>query len=366
MAYLTVYISLLFLFIASLDKRNKEHRYTKLFLLIGLSFIFLLTSLRFEMGTDYGTYKYIFENIEPYFSIDVEKTINFLNFDTLQVLFVSLLKGLNNSSIFVFATYAFLSVFLLFRPIVNYSHYPLLSSLLFLNLYTLPLLFNGMSQGLVQAAFLYLLLTKNKRSRKQIFWLSLSALFLTFFHRTGLLIIPVFLIYKYVKVDTKTYLTVLVVVAVLKLFSLDIIVFESLLNYVFPEDLIKAMQFYNQRFEVPNTSIQIIYRLFLILPMFLSIRHIQNSLRFRQIFLLYFIGFVAFIIFDFLGLFMARINLFFRILEIFLIPYIIWVSPKHIKPLLFLYYIIITTFVLISNFSKTAYYPYKSIIELIF
>lgn len=354
------------LFVAGLDKRNRNQKYTQRFLLIGLSLIFLLTALRFEMGTDYGTYKYIFENIEPYFSIDVDKTINALNFDTFQILFVSLIKVLNNSSIFVFAIYAFLSVFLLFRPLINYSHYPLLSSLLFLNLYALPLLFNGMSQGLVQAAFLYLLLTENKRSRKQIFWFFLWTLFLTFFHRTGLLIIPIFLIYKYVKVGTKTYLTVLAMVLLLKLFNVDMIIFESLLYNVFPEDIIKALQFYNQRFEVPNTTVQIIYRLFLILPMFLSIRHIQNSTRFRQIFLLYFIGFVAFITFDFLGLFMARINLFFRILEIVLIPYVIWASPKHIKPLLFLYYIILTTYVLISNFSKTAYYPYKSIIELIF
>lgn len=348
--------------LAERDKRNSDGKYTKIFLTLGLFAVFLLVALRSEMGTDYNTYKYIFENITPIHEKRIELAPK-LNFETPQIYFVSFLKAIINNTNFIFAAYAFLSIIFLYRPIINISHYPLLSCLLYFNLYTLPLLFNGISQGLVQSLFLFLLITKKKINTLVV--LSISVL-LSLFHSSGLLILPLYYLFNKVKINLKAYLSLLILTILFKLFSIDIILFELLLRYVFSDGFIHVLELYNAKYELPNTTIQIIYRSLLLFPMFFVFKQIQQHFVYRQMFMIYFLGFLSFILFDFLGLFMARINMVLRIFEIFLIPYTIFCLNNKLKVTTLFYYIVLTTYVLTSNFSKLAYYPYKSILNTLF
>ena len=81
----------------------------------------------------------------------------------------------------------------------------------------------------------------------------------------------------------------------------------------------------------------------------------------------FFFGVIIYFMFGFFGLFIARINMFFRILEIVLIPILYQKIKSRYQKIIVQFFIMIWCFVILSwVYYKDAYYPFKTIFGTLF
>lgn len=153
------------------------------YLSIGCAFLllFLLSALRFDVGPDYETYVYIYKNIVVG-SIDI--TYDKYFFGGLSTLFSSLDRGY----IFVFAVYSFLTLFFVFKVILERKIF-LWGMIVFCFVGFYLDSFDRIRQVLAVVLFLYSIKFIEKRNPSKYF---ITIIVASFFHLSAIMLIPVY------------------------------------------------------------------------------------------------------------------------------------------------------------------------------
>ena len=122
------------------------------------------------------------------------------------------------------------------------------------------------------------------------------------------------------------------------------------------------LELYLKVFTYHHTTINILQRLLILLPLIYFYPSLSKEKTFSTLFNIYFWGTVVYLTFGFFGLFIARINMFFRILEIILIPILYEkVKNKNQKIIIQVPIVAWGLTVLTWVYYKEAYYPFKTI-----
>ena len=107
---------------------------------------------------------------------------------------------------------------------------------------------------------------------------------------------------------------------------------------------------------------QVSQRLILLIPLIYYYPELSTDHRFSKLFSIYFFGTLIYFSFGFFGLFVTRINMFFRILEILLIPLLYNKIKNNNQKIIVQFCIMIWCFTIMTwLYYKDAYYPFKTI-----
>lgn len=321
-----------------------------------------MASIRLDIGTDYPTYWYHFERIK---SLDLNNLINskLIHFEPLFHYTISSIKILIKSPIFIFSFWALVTLIFIWIGIKYNSPNFILSIFIYYCCFFVNYQFNGIRQGVAMGMFLYSIKYIINRKFKSVSIISLIA---SMIHISGLFIL---LSYFLDKINIKSRITMISMIIVsLLIWKIGIgeYLFTSIIDYI-PGIVLPNMEIYFKIYRTQHTYTQVLQRLLIIIPMIYFNKKLDDSLPFKIIFNIYFYGTIFYLMFGFFGLFVTRINMFFRILEILLIPIIYERIKSKNQKILALTIISSWGFIVLSwVYYKEAYYPFKTIFGAIF
>lgn len=346
--YLSIYILLFFLTLKEVTIR----RYSKV--PINIVFIFLLmllsiiAGIRYGIGTDYYTYLTIFQGID--------------DFDDYQYLepgfrlIITFVKNLGFSELSLFFIFALITLVFLFKGIKENSKFPAFSIFIFTLVFYIAYVFNGVRQGIVMSIFLYLLSDIEQRNVKKVLFFSILGM--TIHYSAGFILIGYF--FTYLKISRKKYI-ILTILCIIFMATNNFWV--NLVNLVSPELVISKIVSYSDDFTDEVDLIGLLQRVLILIPFiayFPALKKLDG--RFEIIFRLYFLGFIFYTFYSNNGMFATRINMFFRILEVILFPYLLGLKiNKSVKTLIFLIIIIWATLIFVSAMRNPYNFPFISI-----
>ncbi|MBS6051066.1 MAG: EpsG family protein [Haemophilus haemolyticus] len=181
-------IYILACFLSFLIGLKAKGKYKTFITLIAMVPPFIVSSLRYDNGSDYLMYKNIFESIRDYGKIESVKSleIGFTSLIDLSLLF-------SDSSIFFFSLVALVILTFYFCGISNISNNIPFSILLFFITGTFFDTFNGLRQYIAAAILFYsICYIINNSAKKYIFFVMLAFLF----HYTALVMLPLYWIVR--------------------------------------------------------------------------------------------------------------------------------------------------------------------------
>ncbi|GKU77026.1 transmembrane protein EpsG [Paenibacillus sp. L3-i20] len=346
--YLLSYITLLVLSLKEITtSRFYSGNINKL--IIGCLLVFsIIAGIRYGIGTDYFNYLEIFNYV------NVISDYGYLEpgFRFVIVLIKSL--GFSVESLFFF--FSFITLFYMFYGIKKTSIYPMFSVFLFITVFYIGYVFNGVRQGIAMALFVYLLIDIEQRNFKKVLLYTIIGLTLHF----SAIFIMVGYFFSRLKFSRKSYviLTVLLVVAI---FTNHI--WTNAFMYLMPDYIQTKIDIYANGIVGGIDSIGVLQRLLLLILFLIYYNKLKMvNASFEWIFKLYFLGFVFYAMFSFQEMFATRINMFFRILEIILLPYILCLDiNKYKKWSLLIIIIAWATLLFVSQLTHSFNFPFRTI-----
>ncbi|MDQ0243675.1 hypothetical protein J2S09_001220 [Bacillus fengqiuensis] len=348
--YIIIYVFLFLLTLKEITVKKFKKLETRIILFILLLFFSIFSGIRYGIGRDYYTYLNIFRGLQ---------TLN--DFEYLEPgfrLIISLIKRLGFPDISLFFIFAFISLFFLFKGINKNSNYPFLSVFIYTFVFFIGYTFNVMRQGIVMSLFVYLLSDIQQRNSKKVIFLSLLGMTI---HYSAIFIIIGYYFYA-VKISRKVY--IIMTVILLAVIAVNDFLTSSILAII-PSFIETKISLYMENFQEGIDIAGILQRLLLLAP-FIIFYHqlIKSDERFEGIFRLYYLGFIFYSLFSFQGLFATRINMFYRILEIILIPFLLKIKINKYVKLLILYIVIIWATVLyIQELRQPVNFPFRTIFQ---
>ena len=123
-------------------------KYSKSILFYLMLVLFILASIRLNIGTDYPVYHEFFNKVKP-FNLHSNYSIGTIFFEPLFQYTVAILKNIITSPIFYFSFWAFITLFFVWKAIKEQSVNYLLSIFIFYCIYYHNYLFNVIRQGVV-------------------------------------------------------------------------------------------------------------------------------------------------------------------------------------------------------------------------
>ncbi|MFW6046967.1 MAG: EpsG family protein, partial [Candidatus Woesearchaeota archaeon] len=244
----------------------------------------------------------------------------------------------------------------LYKSILKESPYFGLSVFILFNIFLLPYVFNGMMQA-VSASFL--LYSTRYFHEKKILRVILITFVASSFHLVGIFIILSYFIYN-IKIKKLIYLYIFIIA----LFISQLNVFEYLFNQygsmVFPDTIIHRIGLYLNVFDEPINFQRIAQRSLLFFLFYFHFNKLKTLEKFNGMFNIYFMGLIIYLVLSFTELYASRLNMFFRFYEILLIPMVFLVIRPRQRLFYFVFFILWGILILSSNFSKEAYYPFKT------
>jgi len=317
--------------------------------------LFLITSFRYQIGTDYESYRNLFAETNKFNSFS--KLISEMPlYDIGAKFLVSTSKHFIETPLFHFSLFAFIGLLIIYKSIIKESSYYGLSILIFYNIFLLPYIFNGMMQGI--SAALLLLSTSVIAQRKLKSTIIVTTIALSF-HLTGLLIIVAYFIYP-LKLNKHYYLFILIISIVLWQSNITETLFYKAGSEFLPKQIFNRINLYIRNFDEPINLQRIAQRLIIFFLIFFHFDKLKNVGKFKGMFNIYFVGLIIYLIIGFTGLYASRVNMFFRFYEILLIPMIFNVIDHRRKLIYFGFIVLWGILVLSSNFTKITYYPFKT------
>lgn len=293
--YLIVWSTLFILSILEVSGARINKGILKLMLIL----ILILTGLRYYNGTDYATYVEIFDGLDKN------------NYKYLEPIFrkvVLLFKQIMPSQ-FLFLIFSGISLASLYFAISRYEFkYKLTALYIYVSIFWIAYDFNGIRQGIAMNIFL-LFITLNKKRYKII-----MAILGIGFHFSSLICYFIYLFRKkYVFKKIKNiYICFILSIIFSNFFIVCLSKYSSKLAY------------YNNIFKGNIGTISLLQRIILVTFIFMFTRkYIEKDKKLREIINIYYIGFILYGLFFEQAIFSTRINMFFRILEIFIIPQIL-------------------------------------------
>lgn len=282
-----------------------------------LAFLVLtwLAAVRIDTGTDYNTYAQIWAH-----TLDVSAaTADDVFFQFLEPLFVAtntLLKSITDSSTVFFAFYALLTIYPLHRAIVHFRTNQAHAYIVYLCVFYLPYAFNGMRQAVAMSLFLISLKYILTNSPWTVWLIGIVA---GGFHLTGFLIPLVYYAHRVMERRNWNPVTVLMVglpcAAAIGQTGLGGRIFFAAFDY--------KLETYSELFSDGNAISSTAFRIALASILVFSARLRSGDRTVLQLLNIYLLGLFVYLGFAEFNVLATRFNMFFRVLEVILIPLVI-------------------------------------------
>ena len=309
-----------------------------------------IASLRFETGTDFNAYLNFWNVATPlYDGIDYGYEYYEIGFRYA----TSFIKMFSEDSVLYFFSLSFISIYVFYLGAQKYYLSINLALFMYLCVFYLAYVFNGMGQAITMSIFV---LSLNYFFEKKIIQIILITVLATLIHKSGLFIFLAYFLFRVfntIKIDYLYYIGIPIMFIVYKMHLL-ILIFSNL----FP-DMVKV---YTKIFSESTSLFQMITRFMIVSVLFYFYKKSPNNLFYKNVFLVYLIGFLLYIGFSDFNRLATRINMFFRITEILLFSNIIMYSKNlFTKNIIFLMIVVIYSysyFTLVNNpdfFYKTIF-----------
>ena len=282
-----------------------------------LAFLVLtwLAALRVDTGTDYNTYAQIWAQ-----TLDVsEATVDDVFFQFLEPLFLAtntLLKTLTDNSVAFFAFYALLTVYPLHRAIVHFRINQAHGYAVYFCVFYLPYAFNGMRQAVAMSLFLFSLKYILTNRPLPVWLIGIVA---SGFHLTGFLIPLAYYAHRVMERRNWSPRTVLMVglpcAAAVGQAGLGGRIFFAAFDY--------KIETYSELFSEGNTIANTVFRIMLASILVFSARLRPDDRTVCQLLNIYLLGLFIYLGLSEFNVLATRFNMFFRVLEVILIPLVI-------------------------------------------
>lgn len=272
----------------------------------------VFSGFREGVGTDFNMYKNIFYNInklDGYYFGDLERGYILLN---------KTLHGINPNHRILFIGTSAIIIGLILNSVYNYSKKYLLSIVLFICMGYFHSGFNGIRQHLALAIFVYSIrFIANKKIFKYVICIFIASLF----HKTSLMMIPLYFINR-IQFKTKSFLLTTIPILMIGLAYDFIIKYIVILSPYYYEKYLNTDYF---KVGIGGTT-NYIYILSLLIVYIISIlMYNKISLEYKDVKIFIIIAGISlmFMILGLKSLLFFRISLYFSISFIFLIPMIL-------------------------------------------
>lgn len=310
----------------------------KIIFFLLISILFFLCGFRYNVGPDYKSYKDIFLYIQNNGSSQLELFFYYIN-----ILYIKY----KNGYIGVFATIAFLSIFLKSLTIYQTSRLPT-TSLLF---YYVTCYFNGDNGQIRQNLSISLCFYSTKYFFKNKIIFILLILLATMLHDTAFIfLLSLFAQINYIILIVFIFFVLFYIVGIKNIinhFILNLIPYSSI-RYKYLEYLnsIKYGQYLPYTY---GKLSKIVIFIFLLTQISKFKKKCKVSYLFSN---LYFFSIFIYFIFDFNEIFATRLNLYYKIYEIIIFPNIIYFESSKYKKILYLFLYLIYCILLYINIYK--------------
>lgn len=341
----------------SFSEMNFGKKFGKIAVIPIILLFYLLSFLRWERGTDWASYRFIFENSSSEY-IQIMYEFLFVKLNTF------IYSTTEDYSVLLFAQ-ASIIFFCFFYIIRKYSEAPVLSVLVWFSLSLASVFFTRQT-----IAVSICILALHFIIQRKVYLFLLTVFIAMLFHKSALIFFPAYWIY-YLNLSRKQIIFVLIAS-----FALTSVA-GSLLTVIGSSDLGSVStrstvymeagtdESFGSSYSPMETMIRgVSYRLFLISIFIIFLfKNYENS-QFRGIFNLYLMSVVLFILFVPISVALIRFSGYYEIFQIFLYPILILQTKnKIVKNLVLLLLIVYLGFKLYGVIFayEELYIPYKSI-----
>lgn len=331
------YVVYIIFFIASILELNVKIYALQKYVIIffGILILIFMAGLRGNVGTDYLEYLNFWIGLKPIQSFDPNY---YFHFEIMYRKIFSFFKYFSNSEVF----FVFLNAFLVFIPLFfaikdNLERYYGLSLLIYYSIFFIPYALNGMRQAIAMSIFLYSIKYFNEKNTFAVLIISGIA---GGFHSTGFLILPSYLIFTYFKKINLWFYPISLLLAFI------IYKFNILSSFIFKQSFVNS-EVYSEKYDESTSTVQLLTRLFLAIFYFYFcyINRDKNN-KLIPIFNIYWFGLLLYVSLMQNNVFATRFNMFFRVLEVLLLPLIfICFRDKFNKNFIFIFVLIYYVFV---------------------
>lgn len=349
-------IFVILLFISFLEVNSKHKRLNEIFYLVIL-FFFVISSLRWERGTDWISYKSFFDNIKYYPSGVFEYFYTLLNKITYSIskdytLFLCI------QSLLVYIPFAYI--------IKKYAHFPIFATLIWFSIN-----FAGIFSVRQTIAISFVFLSLDFLLNRRLLFFMLTVFAASLFHRTALVFIPTYFIYS-LNLSKRNFIIILILAFSLssifsilfqQLAGMGLGVFTIKLNAYLDSDITDSAGSNFTPFQTMIRGVSYRVVIFILILTFLY-DYYKNDLSFKYFFNLYFYGIIIFILLVPIAVGFGRLAPYFEIFQLLLFTQLLFlIKDKTNRFLIFSFLILYFSFRLYSNIYayKDLYIPYKSI-----
>lgn len=284
-------------------------------------FLAILAAFRYGIGADYFSYMFLYRelriNIIPEIRYGVEKQE--AGFRALG----SFLKTLGFSYQMYLTLFAIITLFFICKISVEYSKNPMLSMVVYYSFYYFVWTYSGLRQGLAMTVGMYFMLNAIHKNEKIRFYI--VSLLLFTIHSSSLILLIMYVMVVYFPWNRKW-----IIVTIVLSIAFAFIPFGSII--VFLREDITILQRFPYFLEDPYTlkdlfSFQVIPRLILIsIVLFYYNDLAEISPTMKKIVHIYLLSFVFYFVFQFSELAAARISIYGRILDLIILPNLLYLK----------------------------------------
>lgn len=347
--YVIAYIALLLISFFEFFEDSVNNLYIqRLMLILIMSLLIILSGIRYQVGTDFNSYLTIFRRVE---SMAGNAPYNYL--ESGFKLVIIFFRGLNFPPFFLFFVFSVISYAFLGKGIIRTSKLPFLSLFVYFLVFMIGYLFNVLRQGIAMSIFIYLL---PDIKEKKLFKVVMFTLIAMSMHNIGIFILIGYFIY-HISIKNGVFIGLTLSSIVYYLNSSKFIGFFI---FVLPGELQGKMVSYMERFPGSVDLTSYLLRLIIIGLFLFYFEKLEKEDGFKGIFNIYFFGFLFYTLFSFQVQAATRINMFFRILEIVLFPYLIIISNNKVyKTIMFFIIIAIASSIFFKDLTRPANNPFQ-------
>lgn len=308
--YLIYFYSLILSFFNINFKVGK--RITLFFEISFFALLVFIAGLRGNVGTDTQEYLSFWSGLAPVYRYDSDY---YSNFELGYKLIFSIIKIFSSSDITFLLFNALLALVPLYiglKKILN--DHVVISLIIYYSVFFIPYILNGMRQAIAMGFFVFALPYFLRRKSVSVIF---TAILASLFHSSGLLILVSYIFYIIAKKIKKWFYFFSFICALLvyKLGLGGIVLF----NYTSVSRDVYTIEF-NESTSFFQIVIRTVMALFI---MFFAINLEKKNRLILNLFNVYWFGYLLYIVFIDNNMISTRFNMFFRILEIVLVPLII-------------------------------------------
>lgn len=304
--YLTLYSGLFALAFTSLLNRSCLKKSVLVFILVVLG---LVAGTRDGTGTDYSSYLSLWNAAKP---ITEGLDYAYTHFEIGFRVIVSCLKLFTDSSVVYFTVISAIALIYFYKSLIKYNLNYYVATFIYLCIYYLAYVFNGMGQAIIISVFLYYFDDFLKLRTFKIFAVSI---FFFFIHKSSIIILFSYVLFyaiRKMRVESLLFWGIGFSIIVLKT---NLVL--KLIGLVFPEMVAYYVLIFTE-----NTSIfQVITRTMVLSLLFLFYKQLKGDSFYENSFKVYIIGYLLYIMLLDQNILATRINMSFRALEIIMFSY---------------------------------------------